>query len=62
MKFDFAIRPAVEIAAADALRPVQVNELTAPMPAPRRIEADFMPSHMSLLARRQARQTRRSVR
>ncbi|HRK66879.1 MAG TPA: hypothetical protein PKY73_04935 [Hyphomonas sp.] len=62
MKFDFAFRPAAEIPAAEALRPVRVNELTVPMPAVRRTEADFAPSQISLLARRQARQYRRATR
>jgi hypothetical protein len=62
MKFDFAIRPAAEIPAAEALRPVQVNEVTAPAPAPRRAETDFAPERLNLLARRQARQYRRATR
>jgi len=62
MKFDFNFRPAAEIPAAEALRPVEVNEVAAPMPAARRTEAAFAPERLNLLARRQARFDRRAAR
>lgn len=61
MKFDFNIRPAAELPAAEALRPVEVNEVTQPMPAPRRAEDGFAPERLNLLARRQARFARRAA-
>lgn len=62
MKFDFNIRPAAELPAAEALRRVEVNEVTAPMPALRRTEEGFAPARLNLLARRQARIARRAAR
>jgi hypothetical protein len=62
MKFDFNIRPAAEIPASEALRPLQVNEVTGPAPAGRRAEEGFAPERLNLLARRQARFARRAVR
>ncbi|MFN4225535.1 MAG: hypothetical protein ACK4HR_04400 [Hyphomonas sp.] len=62
MKFEFNFRPAAEIPAVEALRPVQVNEVTGPMPAPRRTETGFAPERLNLLARRQARHNRRAAR
>lgn len=62
MKFDFNIHPAAELPAAKALRPVEVNEVTEPMPALRRTEEGFAPARLNLLARRQARIARRAAR
>lgn len=62
MKFDFNIRPAAEMPAREALRPLQVNEVTGPMPAPRRPDLGFEPARLDILARRQARITRRATR
>lgn len=50
MKFDFHIRPAAEIPANEALRPLEVNEMTL---ADRRIAVPAASvSELSLLARR----------
>jgi hypothetical protein len=62
MKVELNIRPAAEIPASEALRPVEVNEVTGPMPVSRRVEGETLPSRLSLLARRQARLARRAVR
>lgn len=60
MKFDFHIRPAAEIPANEALRPLEVNEMTL---ADRRIAVPAASvSELSLLARRQARLARRATR
>ena len=60
MKFDFQIRPAAEMPAAEALRPLQVNEMA---PADRRPAVPAAAaSGLSLLARRQARLARRAIR
>lgn len=60
MKFDFHIRPAAEIPAAEALRPLQVNEMTL---ADRRVaQPAASVSELSLLARRQSRLARRATR
>lgn len=60
MKIDLNIRPAAEMPAHEALRPLQVNEITAPVrsSAPHA----FPVSELGLLARRQARLTRRATR
>ncbi len=62
MKFDFNIRPAAEMPASEALRPLQVNEISDPMPALRRPDVVFEPARLNLLARRQARWGRRANR
>ena len=60
MKFDFNIRPAAEIPATEAIRPLQVNEMTQ---ADRRVARPAAPvSELSLLARRQSRLARRATR
>lgn len=58
MKFDFSIRPAREVPAAEVLRPAQVNELAAA----RRADDAFEPARLNLVARRQTRLARRAVR
>jgi hypothetical protein len=58
MKFDFNIRPAREVTAAEILRPQPVNEL---VPARREDDA-FEPARLNLVARRQTRLARRAVR
>jgi hypothetical protein len=60
MKFDFSIRPAAEIPAAEALRPLQVNEVVSSPRHPARPDAPV--SELSLLARRQSRLARRATR
>jgi hypothetical protein len=60
MKFDFNIRPAAEIPAAEALRPLQVNEV-ASSPRPPALPGAAV-SELSLLARRQSRLARRATR
>jgi hypothetical protein len=60
MKFDFNIRPAAEIPAAEALRPLQVNEVTS-SPRPQALPGAAV-SELSLLARRQSRLARRATR
>jgi len=62
MKFDFNIRPAAEMPAREALRPLQVNEIAAPTPALRRQDVACEPSRLNLLARRQERRDRRANR
>ncbi|MFN7164405.1 MAG: hypothetical protein ACK4P2_06250 [Hyphomonas sp.] len=60
MKFDFNIRPAAEMPAADALRPLQVNEVVSSPRLPA-LPGDTV-SELSLLARRQSRIARRATR
>lgn len=60
MKFDFNIRPAAEMPAHEALRPAQVNEIASP--ARHSTPHAFPVSELGLLARRQARLTRRATR
>lgn len=59
MKFDFNIRPAAEMPAHEALRPLQVNEVAAPARASD-VPADA--ARLNLLARRQERWDRRANR
>ena len=59
MKFDFNIRPAAELPAREALRPLQVNELAAPVRTSG-VPADA--ARLNLLARRQERWDRRANR
>jgi len=60
MKFDFDIRPSAEIPAREALRLFEGKEIAAPV----RLSAPhaFPVSELGLLARRQARFTRRATR
>lgn len=60
MKLDFNIRPCAEIPAREALRPLEVNEIAAPARAS--APHAFPVSKLGLLARRQARLTRRATR
>lgn len=60
MKFDFNIRPAAAIPAAEALRPLQVDEVAASPRLPARTSSPV--SELSLLTRRQSRLARRATR
>jgi len=46
----------------NVIRPAMVNEVTAPMPAARRVEAEAAPVRLNLLASRQRRWDRRAAR
>lgn len=60
MKLDFNIRPSAEIPAREALRPLEGNEIAAPVRAS--APHAFPVSKLGLLARRQSRLTRRATR
>lgn len=51
-----------DMVAQNVIRPAMVNEVTAPMPVTRRVEAEAAPARLHLLARRQQRWDRRAAR
>ena len=59
MKIDFSFKPAAEIPAAEALRPVPAAEPAVP---PASLAANMPVSEIGLLARRGARLARRASR
>ncbi|MFN4100780.1 MAG: hypothetical protein ACK4GT_13470 [Pararhodobacter sp.] len=62
MKTELTLSPDADMVAQNVVRPAMVNEVTAPMPAARRVEAVAAPVRLHLLARRQQRWDRRAAR